>query len=136
MKWIKHAKHGSSVSDVSKLVMEKFAAITTDPEMDNAKTKKELASVKSVSATVPLQQPLKQLSITETWLTLNLMVIVDLLQINNSVAVPENVVKTEMTISHGLTAILIRAAPVTSHKSACANFLNYFANFTIAKSSI
>jgi len=122
MTWIEHARHGSSASDVSKLVMEKFAAITTDHETDNAKTKRELANVKSVNVTVPLQQLLKQLNMIETWPTLNLMVFVDLLQTNHLVAVLVNVVKTEMTISHGLTAIPIHAAPVTSHKSARANF--------------
>ena len=35
-KWIVLVRHGNFASDVSKMNMEKFAVITTDPEMDNA----------------------------------------------------------------------------------------------------
>lgn len=62
MKWIELVKHGNFAFDVSKMNTEKFVAITTDPEMDNAKTTKELARDKSVNVTVlslPPSRPLK-----------------------------------------------------------------------------
>lgn len=59
MKWTVLAMLGSFVSDVSKMNTEKFAVITTDPKMDNAKMKLEVARDKSVNVTVLSLQPLK-----------------------------------------------------------------------------
>jgi len=58
-KWIVLVRHGNFASDVSKMNTEKFAVITTDPEMDNAKTIRALVRDKSVNATVLSLPPLK-----------------------------------------------------------------------------
>jgi len=61
MIWTELAKHGNSVSDVSKMNTEKFAVITTDQEMDNVKMTEVPARDKSVNVTVLSLQPSKPL---------------------------------------------------------------------------
>jgi len=61
MIWTELAKHGNSVSDVSKMNTEKFAVITIDQEMDNVKMTEVPARDKSVNVTVLSLQPSKPL---------------------------------------------------------------------------